>query len=60
MKRRQENQPTRIGRKKKTKGIETISKLPNVVPAIKCRLKYLKTQRINDYLQMEQEYIKNQ
>jgi len=30
--------------------METISKLPNITPASKCRLRLLKTQRINDYL----------
>lgn len=33
----------RIGKKKKSKGMETITKLPNVTPASKCRLRLLKT-----------------
>jgi len=53
--------PTHFGRKKrKTKGTSTASKLPNVVPTAKCRLRLLKHERIKDYLMMEEEFITNQ
>ena len=68
-KRRQEAAPARIGRKKKKKGIEASTKLPqsnsskvNIIvnPVTKCRLKLLRTERVKDYLIMEEEFIKNQ
>ncbi|CDW71228.1 26s protease regulatory subunit 4 [Stylonychia lemnae] len=60
-KRRQEAAPTRIGRKKKgKKGIEASSKLPQINPVSKCRLKLLRTERVKDYLLLEEEFIKNQ
>merc|ERR1712117_252497 len=53
--------PTRVGKKRKrTKGPDTASKLPEVKPYTKCRLRLLKMERIKDYLLMEEEYIKNQ
>merc|ERR1712036_97753 len=53
--------PTRVGKKrKKTKGPDTASKMPMVTPHTKCRLKLLKTERIKDYLLMEEEFIRNQ
>jgi 26S proteasome regulatory subunit T2 len=68
VKKRQENAgPSRVGRKKKQKGIDSISKLPastfyikKVTPSNKCRLRLLKVQRVKDYLLMEQEFIENQ
>lgn len=51
----------RLGRKKKKKkGIEVASKLPNVMPNTKCLLRMRKYERIKDYLLMENEYIKTQ
>ncbi|GFO04139.1 26S protease regulatory subunit 4 [Plakobranchus ocellatus] len=53
--------PTRVGKKKKrTKGPDAATKLPQVTPYTRCRLKMLKLERIKDYLLMEEEFIKNQ
>ncbi|XP_005106466.1 26S proteasome regulatory subunit 4 [Aplysia californica] len=53
--------PTRVGkRKKRTKGPDAATKLPQVTPYTRCRLKMLKLDRIKDYLLMEEEFIKNQ
>jgi len=53
--------PTRIGKKKKrSKGPEAINKLPQVLPHTRCRLKLLRSERIKDYLLMEEEFISNQ
>ncbi|KAL5008004.1 hypothetical protein ScPMuIL_013585 [Solemya velum] len=53
--------PTRVGRKKKKlKGPEAASKLPQVTPHTRCRLKLLKLERVKDYLLMEEEFIRNQ
>lgn len=51
--------PTRVGRKKR-RGPSTASKLPPVFPTTRCRLKLLKTERIKDYLLMEEEFVQNQ
>lgn len=59
-KRRQEAGPSRVGRKKKKKGVEQATKLPNIVPHSKCRLRLLRQERVKDYLLMEEEFIKNQ
>jgi len=59
-KRRQEQGPTRVGRKKKKRGVEQSQKLPNIVPHSKCRLRLLRQERVKDYLLMEEEFIKNQ
>lgn len=48
------------GRKRKQKGTDLATKLPNVVPNSKCRLRLLKQERIKDYLMMEEEFISNQ
>ncbi|CAG5124138.1 unnamed protein product, partial [Candidula unifasciata] len=53
--------PTRVGkRKKKSKGPDAATKLPQVTPYTRCRLKMLKLERIKDFLLMEEEFIKNQ
>jgi len=53
--------PSHFGRKKrKMKGTQAVSKLPNVVPNSKCRLRLLKHERIKDYLMMEEEFIQEQ
>ena len=63
-----------MGRKKKNrKGVDISGKLPQskwivtaltlylvVNPVSKCRLKLLRTERVKDYLIMEEEFIKNQ
>lgn len=36
------------------------TKLPNIAPSSKCRLRLLRQNRVKDYLLMEQEFIKNQ
>ncbi|CAI8010543.1 26S proteasome regulatory subunit 4 [Geodia barretti] len=51
--------PTRVGRKKKTRGPDTANKLPKVTPHTRCRLKVLKLERILDFLKMEEELIQN-
>ena len=53
--------PTRIGKKKKrTKGPDTVNKLPQILPHTRCRLKQLRQERVKDYLLMEEEFISNQ
>uniref|UniRef100_A0A0K0DBN1 AAA domain-containing protein n=1 Tax=Angiostrongylus cantonensis TaxID=6313 RepID=A0A0K0DBN1_ANGCA len=53
--------PSRIGKRKKgSKGPDTASKLPAITPHARCRLKLLRSERIKDYLLMEQEFIQNQ
>lgn len=59
MPREKKSMPVRIGRKKKSKGVESIVKLPTITPVSKCRLRQLKLDRIKDYLLMEQEFITN-
>ncbi|KAG5220303.1 ATPase of 26S proteasome regulatory [Salix suchowensis] len=51
--------PTRVG-KKKRKGPAAASKLPAVFPTTRCRLKLLKSERIKDYLLLEEEFVQNQ
>ena len=58
-KRRQEAAPARIGRKKKKRGVEASSRLPQINPVSKCRLRLLRQERVKDYLLMEEEFIKN-
>ena len=36
------------------------TKLPTVTPHTRCRLRYVKLERIKDYLLLEEEFIKNQ
>jgi len=54
--------PVRVGKgkKKRKTGPETSSKLPKVTPNTKCKLKLLRTERIKDYLLMEEEFIQDQ
>ncbi|KAL1935696.1 hypothetical protein VTP01DRAFT_4836 [Rhizomucor pusillus] len=51
--------PTHVGRKKK-RGPDTSSRLPQVFPNTRCRLKTLKMERIKDYLILEEEFVQNQ
>jgi 26S proteasome regulatory subunit T2 len=46
--------------KKGGKGPDVANKLPQILPYTRCRLKLLRTERIKDYLLMEEEYVKNQ
>jgi 26S proteasome regulatory subunit T2 len=51
----------RIGRKKRrAAGPNASAKLPNIYPNSRCRLRYLRMQRINDHLLLEEEYVENQ
>ena len=52
--------PSRVGKKRKSKGPDGIAKLPVVTPAAKCQLRLLKLNRVLDYLKMEQEFVANQ
>ncbi|RQM07219.1 hypothetical protein DH86_00000922 [Scytalidium sp. 3C] len=52
---------TRIGRKKrKAAGPNAAAKLPTVYPTSRCKLRYLRMQRIHDHLLLEEEYVENQ
>jgi 26S proteasome regulatory subunit T2 len=52
---------TRIGRKKKRQaGPSAAAKLPIVYPTARCKLRYLRMQRIHDHLLLEEEYVENQ
>lgn len=47
-------------RKKKKKGLDLASKLPNITPNSKCLLRMRKMERVKDYLLMEEEFVKSQ
>jgi len=49
----------RTGRRRKKKGPTGVAKTPTILPNAKCKLRLLKLQRVNDFLLMEQEFIKN-
>lgn len=52
---------TRIkGKKKKQAGPNAAAKLPNIYPTSRCKLRYLRMQRIHDHLLLEEEYVENQ
>lgn len=52
---------TRVGRKKrKAAGPNASAKLPQVYPTSRCKLRYLRMQRIHDHLLLEEEYVQNQ
>ncbi|OKL57683.1 26S protease regulatory subunit 4-like protein [Talaromyces atroroseus] len=54
-------QPTRLGRKKrKAAGPNAAAKLPTILPTARCKLRYLRMQRIHDHLLLEEEYVENQ
>ena len=50
--------PPRVGRRKRKRRIG--SKIPTVLPTARCKLRYLKLERIKDFLLLEQEFIQNQ
>jgi len=52
--------PTIKGKKKRGKGPEASTRLPEVKPHTRCKLRLLKLERIKDYLLMEEEFIANQ
>jgi 26S proteasome regulatory subunit T2 len=47
-------------RKKKKKGLDLASKLPNISPNSKCLMRMRKLERVKDYLMMEEDYVKSQ
>lgn len=52
---------TTIGKKKKrSKGPESAQQLPTITPNVRCKLKFLKLQRVHDYLLLEEEFVSNQ
>ncbi|KAK6412393.1 ATPase of 26S proteasome regulatory subunit 4 [Oleoguttula sp. CCFEE 5521] len=52
---------TRIGRrKKKQQGPNAAAKLPTVYPTARCKLRYLRMQRVHDHLLLEEEFVENQ
>ena len=51
--------PGHIGKKKK-KGLSASSKIPDVVPLSRCKLRKLRFDRINDWLLLEKEFVTNQ
>ena len=52
---------TRIGRRKRRQaGPNASAKLPVVYPTARCKLRYLRMQRIHDHLLLEEEYVENQ
>jgi 26S proteasome regulatory subunit T2 len=52
---------TRIGRRKrKAAGPNAATKLPTIYPTARCKLKYLRMQRVHDHLLLEEEFVENQ
>ncbi|KAF3892652.1 Proteasome regulatory particle subunit Rpt2 [Trichophyton interdigitale] len=52
---------TRIGgKKRKQQGPNASAKLPSIYPTSRCKLKYLRMQRVHDHLLLEEEYVENQ
>ncbi|RMY79314.1 hypothetical protein D0863_00130 [Hortaea werneckii] len=52
---------TRIGRKKKkAAGPNAAAKLPNIYPTARCKLRYMRMQRVHDHLLLEEEFVENQ
>lgn len=49
-----------IGRRRRKRGAAMASRLPNVLPASKCRLRLSRLERVKDYLILEREFIRNQ
>jgi len=53
--------PPRVGKKqRRMRGEGHGTKLPNVTPNAKCKLRLLKLERIKDYLLIEEEFVANQ
>ena len=52
---------TRIGRRKRKQGGPSAAgKLPAIYPTSRCKLRYLRMQRVHDHLLLEEEYVENQ
>ena len=50
-----------MGRKQKRRNAQALgTKLPNITPNAKCKLRLLKLERVKDWLLMEEEYVANQ
>lgn len=54
--------PPRVGKKQRKRDAAASlgSRLPNVTPSTKCKLRLLKLERTKDYLLMENEFVQNQ
>ena len=54
--------PPRVGKKQKKRGAAAGlgTKLPNITPNAKCKLRLLKLERVKDWLLMEEEFVANQ
>ncbi|KAL3152308.1 26S proteasome regulatory subunit 4 B [Trebouxia sp. C0010 RCD-2024] len=54
--------PPRVGKKQKKRGAAAGlgTKLPNVTPNAKCKLRLFKLERVKDWLLMEEEFVANQ
>jgi len=52
--------PMRTGRRRRNKGAAPATKVPQVFPSAKCKLRKSKLERIKDYLLIEEEFIRNQ
>merc|ERR1711871_1437208 len=52
--------PSRVGKKRVKKGPAPVVRLPKIYPSAKCKLRLLKMQRVNDFLLLEEEFMKNQ
>jgi len=52
--------PVRTGRRRRNKGAAPATKVPQVFPSAKCKLRKSKLERIKDYLLIEEEFIRNQ
>jgi len=50
---------TRFGRRRKRRGPAALQRLPAVTPAVKCKLRVLRLERLKDCLLLEEEYISN-
>jgi 26S proteasome regulatory subunit T2 len=52
--------PSRVGKKRKKKGVAPVARLPKIMPSAKCKLRLLKMERVKDFLLLEEEFMKNQ
>ncbi|KAI9028514.1 P-loop containing nucleoside triphosphate hydrolase protein [Hyaloraphidium curvatum] len=51
--------PTRVGKKKK-RGPDSATRIPQIFPTARCKLRMLKMERIKDFLLLEEEFVQNQ
>jgi hypothetical protein len=54
--------PPRVGKKQRRRNAASSlgTKLPNITPTAKCKLRLLKLERVKDWLLMEEEFVQNQ